>query len=65
MLSCLLIILFPVLGAILASLFGKNFGILGSSSITLVCMGISLFFSIITFYKINFLQIPIYITLGS
>ena len=65
MLSCFLILLCPFFGALLSSLFGKNFGILGASSITIIFMGFSLFFAVITFYKIGFLQTPIYFILGS
>lgn len=65
MLSCLLILICPLIGAILASFFGRYFGMLGASFITLIYMSFSLFFSIITIYKIGFLQIPVYFILGS
>lgn len=65
MLSCLLVLVCPLIGAVLASFFGRYFGMLGASFVTLVYMGLSVFFSIITIYKVGFLQTPVYFILGS
>ena len=59
----LLLIFFPLLGSCLSGFFGKQFGSLGSAKLTITCVFLSLFISIILCVEIIFFQSLTYVNL--
>lgn len=64
MLSSILTLLSPLLGALCAGFFGNFLGIFGSSFLAIVCLAISFLCALVTFYTVGFLQIPLYVLIG-
>lgn len=61
----LLILLLPLLGALFSGFAGRWFGHYGSSLISINCIFVSLFFSILVFFEIGFSNTVIYILIKS
>jgi NADH-ubiquinone oxidoreductase chain 5 len=64
MLSSILTLLSPLLGALFSGFFGNFLGIFGSSCLAIFCLASSFFFSLLTFYTVGFLNIPLYVLVG-
>ena len=61
----LLLIFSTLIGSFLSGLFGRHFGIFGSSIITVSCLCISFLISILTFYEVSFKGSFVYVKLFS
>lgn len=61
----LLIILFPLLGSIIAGFFGRKIGVTGSQIITCTSLSISSILITIAFYEVCLSGSPVYLNLGS
>ena len=59
----LLIIFLPLLGSLIAGLFGRFIGVSGAVRITTLCIIVSAFISYFCFYEVAFFNSPCYITL--
>ena len=60
----LLVIFLPCLGSIGAGFFGNYLGSRGSIFVTIICLFLSLFFSVLLFYEVGICQSPCYIKLS-
>lgn len=60
---CFLVIFFPLLGACLSGFFGRQFGSLGSSKLTIVCILFSLLAILILFIEIIIYRSLVYVNL--
>lgn len=59
----LLLVLLPLIGSILAGLFGRFLGRHGASIISTFCVGLTTLFSWIAFYEVGVCDSPVYFTL--
>ncbi|MDO8994991.1 MAG: NADH-quinone oxidoreductase subunit L, partial [Sediminibacterium sp.] len=59
----LLLVLLPLIGSILAGLFGRFLGRHGASIISTSCVGLTTLFSWIAFYEVGVCDSPVYFTL--
>jgi NADH-ubiquinone oxidoreductase chain 5 len=57
------LIFLSVIGSFLSGLFGRHLGFLGSAFITICCLVLSLFFSLIVFYEVALLGCPVHVKL--
>jgi NADH-ubiquinone oxidoreductase chain 5 len=64
MLSSILTLLSPFLGALFAGFFGNFLGIFGSSFLAIFCLASSFLCALVTFYTVGFLQLPLYVLIG-
>lgn len=64
MLSSILTLISPLLGALFSGFFGNFLGIFGSSFLGIFCLATSFLCALITFYTVGFLQLPLYILIG-
>ncbi len=59
----LTLVFLPLLGAISAGFFGRKIGAQGACIITVTCLFLTCFFSIVAFYEVALLGSPVYIQL--
>ena len=59
----LAIIILPLLGSIASGFFGRKIGTKGSQFITITCISLTTFFSVLAFVEVGLNNTPVYITL--
>jgi NADH-ubiquinone oxidoreductase chain 5 len=59
----LLIILLPLIGTIMAGLFGGKIGVEGAKQITITCISLTFLLSCLAFYEVALSGSPCYIEL--
>ena len=61
----LTILILPLIGSILAGLFGKKIGVTGSHVVTISCLLVSSILATVAFYEVILCESPVYIFITS